>query len=206
MKRIILITASLLVFASFAQAQVRFGFKGGLSTSQLDQETVTANGVSVALKDANYGFHFGVFGRAKLTDHWYLQPEVIFNSMSVDFRVDDFSEGMTNSILTEKYRNLDIPLMLGWKLGPIRLEGGPTGHVYLASNSELDQIDGYQHRFNNFNLGYQAGAGLDLWKLTLDLRYEGNFSKFGEGMSIGGQELEFSQAPARWVASVGFSF
>ncbi|MBI1223944.1 MAG: outer membrane beta-barrel protein [Bacteroidetes bacterium] len=207
MKRIILIVTTICCALVFqANAQIRYGIQGGLSSSQLNRETIQANGVSLAIKDANYGFHIGVFGRAKLTKHLYLQPEANFNSSSVDFQVTDFSDNLMNKVLTEKYRYLDIPFMLGYKLGPLRMEAGPTGHVYVASKSELGQIDGYERRFNNFNLGYQAGFGLDLWKLMITLRHEGNFQRFGDHMSIGGQDINFSQRPSRWVATVGYSF
>ena len=207
MKKFIFVITGFICFLAFqANAQIRYGFRAGMSSSQLNQETIQANGVSIAIKDANYGIHVGAFGRAKLSKHWYLQPEVDFNSTSVDFQVTDFSDGLMDKILTEKYQYLDIPLMLGYKLGPLRAEAGPTGHVYMASKSELGQIGGYERRFNNFNLGYQAGFGLDIWKLMIDLRYEGNFEKFGDHMSIGGEQLSFSQRPARWLMTVGFSF
>ncbi len=206
MKSFIFVFTILCFFTFQTNAQIRFGIRGGLSSSQLNQESIQTNGVSLAIKDANYGYHLGIFGRAKLSKHWYLQPEVAFNSTSVDFVVTDFSDGLVDKVLTEKYRNLDIPLMFGYKLGPLRAEAGPTGHVYVASKSELEQIGGYERRFNNFNLGYQAGFGLDIWKLMIDLRYEGSFEKFGDHMSIGGQQVNFSQSPTRWLMTVGLSF
>jgi len=178
-----------------------------LSSTDLKKETIQANGVSLAIKDASYGFHFGVFARGKFTPNWYIQPEVVFSTSKVSFTVNDFQEGLMDKVLSERYNNLDIPLMVGYKLGPLRLEGGPVGHIYIASNSELeDQVSGYEKRFNNFNLGYQAGVGLDIWKILVDLRYEGNFTKFGDHIRIGGNDVKFSNAPTRWVLSAGFSF
>ncbi len=206
MKKSISLTTAFFLLVFAAQAQVRFGIRSGLSSSQLSSETIQSNGLSLAIKDASYGFHFGVFGRLKFNERWYLQPEAVLNSTSVDFEVTDFGDGFQDKVLTEKYRHLDLPLMVGYKLGPLRLEAGPTGHVYVASKSELEQIGSYDRRFNDFTLGYQAGVGLDLWKLTLDLRHEGNFDRFGDHMSIGGQQVNFSQRPTRWVMSVGFSF
>lgn len=206
MKKIALSAFVLVVFALAAEAQIRYGFRAGLSSSNLDDDIFEKNGVSLAIKEANYGYHFGVFARARLGEVFYLQPEVTFNSNSVDFVVDDFQEGLMNTVLNEKYQNLDIPLMLGLKFGPLRIEGGPTGHVYIASQTELDQIGGYERRFNDFTLGYQAGVGLDIWKILLDLRYEGNFSRFGDHMRIGGEEVKFSDKLSRWLLTVGFSF
>lgn len=206
MKKVAFAFFALVLLALQADAQIRFGLRTGLSSSNLDRETISANGVSVAIKDASYGYHIGLFGRAKLNKNWYLQPEATFNSNSVDFEVTDFSDGFVNTILTEKYQQLDLPLMLGYKLGPLRVEGGPTGHLHIASKSELEQIGSYDRRFSNFNVGYQAGVGLDIWKLLVDLRYEGNFNQFGDHMSIGGEQIKFSQTPARWLLTVGFSF
>lgn len=199
--------ALFLLFAIHAQAQVKYGIRAGLSSVNIDRETIQEDGVSLAVKDASYGFHLGVFVRGKLGEKFYIQPEALFNSSTVDFTVDELQSGIVGKVLTEKYRNLDVPVMLGYKLGPLRLEAGPTGHFYVASKSELeDELSGYTRKFNDLTVGYQAGVGLDLWKLLLDLRYEGNFTKFGEHMRIGGKQVNFSNAPARLVLTAGISF
>ncbi len=209
MKKIALVIPIVLLFSLFAEAQhqmIRYGLRAGLSSSNLDNDVFQKNGVSLAIKEASYGYHFGLFARAHLGKHVYLQPEAVFNSNSVNFTVDDLQQGLMNTVLKEKYQNLDIPLMLGLKLGPLRLEAGPTGHVYIASKTELDQIGGYERRFNNFTLGYQVGGGLDIWKILVDLRYEGNFTRFGDHMRIAGEEVKFSDKLSRWLLTIGFSF
>ena len=206
MKKSAFLAFSLFFFASQLNAQVNFGIKAGLSTEKLDMENVSLNDLDIAIKEAKYGLHFGVFVRGSVGKRFYIQPEVLFNSNSVDFKVNDLSDGLVNTILTEKYQNLDIPLMLGLKFGPLRLQGGPVGHVHLASSSELGGITGFESRFNDFNLGYQAGFGLDIWKITLDAKYEGNFSNFGDHITVGGEPVKFSQNPSRWIFSAGFCF
>ncbi len=207
MKKLAFAVIALFLFTITAEAQIRYGLRAGLSSVNLNKESVEADGIKIAIQDADYGFHFGVFARASLTDRIYLQPELLLNSSTVNFAVTDFQSGLMDKVLSEKYRNLDIPLMLGFKLGPLRLEGGPVGHVYVASKSEIsDEVSGYEKRFNDFTMGYQAGVGLDIWKILVDLRYEGNFTKFGEHMRIGGNDVKFSDAPTRWVLTAGFSF
>lgn len=207
MKKLALLSAVLLFCTLSSQAQIRFGLRAGLSSTDLGKESVETEGVKVAVKDADYGFHFGLFARGTLSDHIYIQPEVVLNSTTVNFTVDDLQDGIMNKVLSEKYKNLDIPVMLGFKAGPLRLEGGPVGHVYIANKSELeDEISGYDQRFNNFTMGYQAGIGVDIWKFLIDLRYEGNFNKFGEHMRIGGEEVKFADSPTRFVLTAGLSF
>lgn len=189
-----------------AEAQFKIGLRGGLSTTDLNSETVNTNGLRLAIDDASYGYHLGLFVRGHLSERVYLQPEFLFNSNSVDFKLEGFGTGLGNRILTEKYQNLDIPFMLGYKLGPLRLEGGPVGHVHIRSKSDLDELDGYEKRFEDFQLGYQVGGGFDIWKFLIDVRYEGNFNNFGEHMRIAGQEVKFSQNPSRIVFTLGFAF
>ena len=206
MKKIALVLAALFAISFQSEAQVKAGIKAGLSSENLNLESVAANGVNLALKDANYGYHLGLFVRAHLGRNLFLQPEVLFNSNTVDFEVTDFKDGLANTVLSESYQKLDIPVLAGLKLGPLRVNGGPVGHVHIASRTELDQIGGYEQRFNDFNLGFQVGGGLDIWRLVLDLRYEGNFNNFGEHMTIGGQQVRFDQSPSRVIMSVGWKF
>jgi hypothetical protein len=199
--------ALIFLFASQLHSQVKYGIRAGLSSVNLDKETIEQSGVSLAIDEASYGFHLGVFVRGKLGEKFYIQPEALFNSSKVDFTVDELQSGIVGKVLTEKYRNLDVPVMIGYKLGPLRLEAGPTGHFYVASKSELeDELSGYTKKFNNLTVGYQAGVGLDLWKVLLDLRYEGNFTRFGDHMRIAGNKVTFSDAPSRLVLTAGLSF
>ncbi|MEY3050657.1 MAG: hypothetical protein RLY31_442 [Bacteroidota bacterium] len=207
MKKSLLPVILVFFVSAWSHAQVKYGFRLGLSSINLKQETIEQDGIRLAIQDASYGYHLGFFVRGKLGDRFYVQPEALFNSSRVDFQVDDFRQNLVGTVLTEKYRTMDVPVMIGYKLGPLRLEAGPTGHFYVASKSELeDELSGYTRRFNNLTLGYQAGVGLDLWKVLLDLRYEGNFTNFGDHMRIGGRKVPFSEAPSRLVLTAGLSF
>ncbi len=204
MKKIILLVSALFLLSLSAEAQIKWGLRGGLSSYNVNEEISKGNGISVAIDNADYGYHLGLFGRIKFGKHIYLQPEAVFNSNTVNLTIKDITQV---GVFREKYQNLDIPLMLGLKFGPLRLEGGPAGHVRIASKSELNNNGGpYEHRFNDFTLGYQTGIGLEVWKILVDLRYEGNLTKFGDHINIGNKELPFSDRLNRWILSVGFSF
>lgn len=211
MKKTILILCCAF-FALGAGAQVQFGIKGGLNTFDLAPEQLLitnendVEAFTLSVKEANYGYQVGLFGRVGL-GRLYLQPEVLFNSSSMDYHIEDFSSNLGQTVFNESYQNLDIPIMLGLKLGPLNLHGGPVGHVFLNSSSELFDISGYEQKFDEMTWGWQAGAGLDLWKLMLDFRYEGAFNrKQGDHISFFGQDYNFDQSPGRFVASVGIRF
>jgi Outer membrane protein beta-barrel domain len=206
MKKILLLIIALIIIPLAGQAQFKFGLRAGASTSNLSKETIEVNTLEIVLKEAKYGIHGGVFVRAHFSEKWYLQPEVLFNSTKVDFEVGDLKNGLAPELLTEEYHNLDIPVLLGYKIGPIRLEAGPVAHAYLPAKTELDEIEDYEQRIQDFTLGYQAGIGLDIWRLLVDVRFDGNFQEFGEHMYIGDQQINFSQVPTRWVMTLGYAF
>ena len=103
-------------------------------------------------------------------------------------------------------QNLDIPVMLGLKLGAFRIQGGPVAHMFLNSKSELDDIEGFDLNFDEWTYGYQAGLGLDLGKLMIDVKYEGNFNKLGDQISFDGRDYNFDDRPGKLVASLGITF
>jgi hypothetical protein len=193
-----------------ALAQVQLGFAVGMSTTAVDPSDLIitdqfgADALVLKLESANYGVHGGLVLRIPIKK-FFLQPQVFFHSNSADFRVTDLNGG-PDRLLRESYQNLNIPFLLGYKLGPLRLQAGPVGHVFLHCNSQLDQIEGYEKIFEPLTYGWQAGLGLDIWKLFIDLNYEGNLSNFGDHIHVFGAKFAFDERPNRFVASVGFFF
>jgi hypothetical protein len=210
MKKLILLS-TLGFFTLALPAQVRIGFKAGLSSRDVKVEDldITSGGVNrlrLELEDANYGINFGLVVRAEF-DKFFIQPEAVFNSNSVDFKLQDF--GRPNSAaqaIKESYQYLDIPVMLGLRLGPLRIQGGPEGHLFINSTSDLFDVGNYDQNFDKFTVGYVGGVGLDLWNLMVDLRYQGSFQKFGDHITFFGNQYQFSQKPATLSLSAGWLF
>lgn len=203
---------SLMIMATMAYSQIRFGIKGGLVTSSLNEENISildqggTNRLKLALQDANYGVNFGFLIRAELGSA-FIQPELNFRSNSVNFTLDDLGDpGGANDVLKESYQYLDIPVMLGFRLGPLRIQGGPQGYFFLNSTSDLFDFNDYDQNFKDFTVGYAVGGGLDIWNLMLDVRYQGSFNHFGDHINFFGNQYEFSQSPAQWNFTVGWLF
>lgn len=189
---------------------MKFGLAVGTSTTSvapsdlLITDASGAESLIMRLESANYGVHGGIF-LSILMKKFFIRPAAYFNSNSADFRIQDISSGEVK-LLREKYQNLDIPFLMGFKFGPLRLQGGPVGHLFIDCQSELDQIDGYEKKFEDLTYGWQAGFGLDIWKISIDLNYEGNFSRFGDHINVFGQPFAFDQNPSRFVGTLGFTF
>ena len=220
MKKIVLIAILTIPFFMVSQAQIKFGIKAGLTSTSINADEVIDDvnnadiqSLKVKGKNANVGFQGGIFSRITIVN-FYVQPELLFTSTSGEVEVTTVYQNQdpVSVVKDQKFRQLDIPIMLGYKLGPIRLQAGPVGTIMLSSDpalsdvAELDAIE-VKEEFNGATWGYQVGVGLDILnKVTIDVKYEGNLSKLGDGVEIAGQTRDFDSRNSQFVATVGIFF
>ncbi len=196
---------ALLLTSQLTFSQVNFGIKAGVNTFDVNDEVFSGDlqDFTLSVKEAQYGFHAGVFLRAKLGP-LLLQPELIFNSDNVDYTFNQ--GGFAQTVINQKYRALDLPVLAGFKLGPLRIQAGPVAHYQLESITEFTDDIRTEEFAENVNLGWQIGGGFDIKKITFDIRYEANDGKLGESLNIFGQSVQFAQSRNRVVASIGYKF
>lgn len=204
MKRLIFVAA--LLFAGLhLHSQVKLGIKGGINTTQISPEEIMIGDflpVSLAVKDARYGIHLGALLKIRM-NKFFIQPEVLLNSSTTTYT---YTEPNVERVLEESYQFVDLPLLLGFDLGVLNLNAGPVGHLFVSSTSELKSLNGYKQQWNDLHWGWQAGLSFDIWRINLDLRYEGNFYKYGDHVSFFGQTYDFKDSPSRVLTSIGFMF
>jgi len=197
-----------MMLAAPAFSQLNWGIKAGVSTNNLsiDQTLITSSGQILLeqAREASYGFHGGVFVRLSLLGI-YVQPELLLATAENKIRITD-GEAVAE-IKSQKFNKLDVPVMVGFKLGPLRIHGGPAATIMLSSPKELFDTQNYESLYKSATFGYQAGLGVDiLKKLTLDLRYEGNLNQFGNELTVGTQTFELDQRSSAFTLSVGLIF
>ena len=93
MKKILIF--AILLSCSFAtMAQVKFGLRGGITSTDFNpKELVVLNQndveqLKISVDNASYGYHFGLFAQFR-KNRWVVQPEVLFNSNKISYNVDD---------------------------------------------------------------------------------------------------------------------
>ncbi len=209
-KCFLLALAILLTHTAFAQ--FRIGIRGGLHNLNIEEEGIAVfddfgdKVLDIALQDVKNGVVGGLVFQIQLGS-FLIQPEVLFSNNKVVYEIDNFSDPtLNNELLEEEFQYFDIPILLGYKLGPLRLNAGPEAHVFVNNASDLVRLDFYRENFDDFTFGWLAGAGVDFWKFMLDVRYEGNFSAFGDHIQLGDATVNFNDDPSRWTFSLGFLF
>lgn len=194
----------LLVFiisaATYAQS-VSIGPKVGISRS-----TITVDGNSnITTGDSSVGFHAGLFAHFSFLG-FFVQPEAIFTSTSGEIRINEPGNTQVQAVQELTYNKVDIPIMLGAKVGTIfRVNAGPSFSILLDKDARSEgTVQEIRQDFNRATVGYQIGVGLDINRLMFDLRYENNLSPLGNEISIAGEDFNTDMRNNLYILSLGY--
>ncbi|GAB3272150.1 hypothetical protein GCM10027347_43670 [Larkinella harenae] len=117
---------------------------------------------------------------ARFGNRFFIQPEVLFSVKGGKF--DIIRQGLETLSVPVKVGTIDLPVLVGFRLGPLRINAGPMASLpVLGGNLKASFKEYTTQPFNQTakkaQLGYQAGIGLSLAGMQLDLRHEGGLSK-----------------------------
>ena len=162
MKKTLFLTVLLLTgLTAMAQSGSGFGIKGGLNYAG-NGNYFDSTRDAFENPDKNLGYHLGVYG--KLGGKIYFRPELVYTSIKSGYDDGDF-----------KMKKLDAPVLLGVNvIGPLNVFAGPALQYILDTDFEGVTLGDVE---NNFTVGLNIGAGVNLGKLGIDLRYERGFSE-----------------------------
>ncbi|KAA6430356.1 PorT family protein [Dyadobacter flavalbus] len=231
LKKVACICLLCICAVSTAKAQKKgfaFGIKGGVNLSRLTMGDVFTtryddNGnpylgydgkeVKDNLKQSfstRTGAVGGIYMRFGRTI--FIQPEVLVSTKGGSFEIVQMDrEQPVSKIVNIKYSNIDVPLLIGLKGGPIRILAGPVTSFRIGDNQRLrDAFKQYTSDLNNAlseaSFGYQLGAGIDIGNISLDVRKEGSFTNLASfqvnGQSVGG-DASIKQKISSWQVTLG---
>jgi hypothetical protein len=203
MKKIIIALACVLAVSTnlaFGQLHLKVGPKIGYNASIL---STSIDEVSSQFKS---GFQLGVFVR--LGTKMYLQPEVYYTTQGGVFEGPASSWKQTITL-----GSLDVPLLAGISffntdMLNVRIHAGPVASFIVNRKIEDEGTVGpvKESDIKNINWYLQAGAGIDVWKFTLDIRYQLGLNKIISDVTIQNQTVDFNTSNNVWVVSLGFKF
>ena len=210
MKKLILIAVASFFLVQVSNAQLfNYGIKAGIGFSSLKINDLTgiSDGSDVydlITGDGVMGYHLGVQTRIKIA-MIYIQPELYWNAGGGT--LEQVIDGGATEILEVKFNRMDLPLLVGVKLGPVRFNIGPVGSYVISESNDDSTADfDYQLYLSSMNWGWQGGIGVDLSKLSLDVRYEGSLSDLSDSVPEALQNYNMDPRPSQWIISLGYWF
>jgi hypothetical protein len=197
--------------AIHANSQLKIGIRGGLNWSFLKANDILEANPSYDLlfeDDLRSGYHIGVITQAEISD-FFIQPELLFTSNKSDVSVREIASGDIEELIEQKFYKIDLPVLVGYKFGPVKLEAGPVGTLLLKNtlvDDVKDFVNDFEQKYKTVTFGYQAGLGVQVSSLTLDLKYEGGFGKLSKSVQIDEEVFKTDSRMSQIILSVGIFF
>jgi hypothetical protein len=211
MKTRAVLLISLLLMPAFSFGQIRLGIRGGINISHLktSKETILTGNYKIKYPDCNMlGYHVGLINQIQLFNV-FLQPEALYTLTRNDIQVYDLNSATPDQgrSITQNVHRIDFPILLGIKKHILKMGVGPVITFVINDDSDLHEITKYDIEMNKATIGYQACIGLDIKKVAVDFKYEGNLSKLGDGIDFGnGNTMKYDTRVNQFILSVGVFF
>lgn len=149
----------------------------------------------------NVGFNVGLSLKASLPASFFLMPELYYTNFKNEFTT-------ANTTFDIKSSRIDLPVLVGHKvLGDmLGVFVGPVASYNLSKEDTFNDFK--ENARDNFTVGYQFGAQLEIKKLILNARYEGAFSKDERKFinNVSGEEIRYDNRPNLFMVGVGYKF
>lgn len=196
MKKLFVTLCVAVAFVANAQP-LQFGVKGGfnLPNLQVKDNSDLAN-IST---DQGAGFHVGAVLRIKIPGV-YIQPELLYTQTNTDYEFSHVN-GTLQEDGTYKMQRIDLPIMVGFKLGPAALFAGPVVSFNIDSPNQI-----FDDSYKTGTWGYQAGVGVKLGKFLLEAKYEGAFHSHAESVEVADVKFDLDTRMHMVIFSAGMFF
>jgi len=203
MKRIAIVGIAFFAAVQLNAQDYDLGVKGGVNYTQATiLNVIGMDGVDMddVESETGMGLVLGGFARATF-GKLILQPELLFSEDQASVKLEDASidNADLGDLFSMQVDKVDIPLLVGYKaFGSVRLMGGP-----VLSNIKGEASDPL-FDFQNLSVGYQAGFGFDVNRMTFDARYEGNLSRFEDYIETDGGVIQVDSRRNIFQFTVGY--
>ena len=187
MKRIFTLLIGVMLTCWAADAQLlKVGARVGIGTGTYDFTSVPIDGGTLEpATDRSGGYQAAVILRLSIPTFIFIQPELQLSQRDYSFGIKYPSE--PKEFKTLRTQRLDVPLLVGFKFGAVRIFGGPVWRIgskqYLkGSGSTLFDVT-----FNDNDIAAVGGASVEFGSFFFDLRYTGYLEKTASLVKVAGK-------------------
>ena len=151
---------------TLAQAQIKYGVKGGVNVSN-------AGGKDVEGNKATIGFHAGVFAEVPVTNEISVQPELVYSAQGAKYK----EAGESTSTVNMNYINLPVLAKYRAPAGFFGVTGPQAGFLVSATSKEGGAKQDVKDQFRKVDLSWVFGAGYASGNVAADIRFNLGLSK-----------------------------
>lgn len=161
-----------------------FGIKGGLNFSNFYSDEVDDQNLRI-------GYNAGLFFKAALTEHFAIQPEVLYTTKGATTKYDNFFTGEAE--FTQKFNYLEVPVLAVLNLTDnFNIHGGPYVAYMIkaelennADNDDFDAVESLNEAdFERLDYGIAVGVGFEFDILRFGARYNYGLREIGKDQTL----------------------
>lgn len=220
MKRLLLVVLILWPIVSYAQEsnylaptydqELDYGIRIGWGKSTF------SNYKNSELADAydflSWGWGAGAFLQLRV-NHIYFQPEILFIKSYIALSGPDPDDNTVDGDLSLDFSNLQIPLVVGYRLkvgkNYLRAGAGLYLNILMSSQGEFILTPGGTTAltnddlaaFNDLSVGWRFNAGFDIGTFLFDAHFQAGFSRDEEFVTYLGADLGNA---SNWGFTLGY--
>jgi len=214
MKTLCVLLASVAILSS-ATAQFRFAVKAGVAPARVmgtapvivNRNDYTSdflfNGNKVEISPA-----LGVALRFKTKD-FFFEGEAMYSSIRKSYAMQYIEDKVNDELkyeMEESCKSIYLPLSAGVTLGLVEITSGFSMRYEFDQASTLSQMHHFSREIDNTVFGWHSGIGINLGRVSAELRYQQDFANYGQGIFVNDQELLLRNAPSQLRFMVGLWF
>ena len=214
-KKILLFSSALLLLTiamspnAQALSPIRFGIKAGIQTQSLKMDGLRWSDLS---KSNNFGYQLGAMIQVPLGPV-YLQPEIVYNSARFNLNGNLlYSDGgIEQQDVRAKYavNTVQLPVLVGIKIIFLSVFAGTTLNLLTdTSNKSGKQGVTFNSSVNKSSVAFQVGAGVEIGKFNIDIRYDGQFKRPTQTFTFGTDQpaQTVKTKMNNWQLNLGYFF
>lgn len=204
----IFVTTAIALFVSITalSAQpLKIGVKGGVSSDEFHFSSVKIGETLISPStSATLGYNMGLVARVTIPKFIHIQSELLYSSREYGYRITPKSASAQKVKITEQ--RLDLPVLVGFNISALRIFAGPVFTLRSSSSSSNKEIP-FSASYYKSDIDLQLGAGLDIKKFFVDIRYTRPFDGSRQYITYGGKGASVKiSRDETWSFNMGFFF
>lgn len=180
-------------------AQNDFGIKAGLSynsNGDIKEFTSEADNIYKNEGKGKSGYNVGIYGKLDLGGI-YLRPELVYTKTTSEYELN------IGGAKDYELSKIDIPVLVGINvIGPLNVFAGPAFQYVLDNDLEGVKISDVE---NEFSVGVNIGASLEIGRLGIDIRYERGLSENEAEWTNAGKDFKLDSRPEQLIIGLSYS-
>jgi hypothetical protein len=189
-----------LLIGSNMNAQIDIGLRAGasLTSARIKNFTENASIRDFSHETSELSYQAGIYARVKVLS-LFVQGELYFSQINHSAVASFQNLSLPPKNIDLSFSRIDLPLLLGLKIGPARIMGGP---IFSANFNDIS--GNLKNDLSIASVGYQIGIGAEFKSLFIDLRYEAGLGNWANSVLIENNSYDADLKTSQFLLCLGF--